>query len=86
MDLTNILAKNKSGDCSGGMYTVLPKTEKEALSSGFKIQGFTELPCAYTNIEIDRRFSYVAILSFNWESDEELILVIVLILRNMVVV
>ena len=28
MDLTNILAKNKSGDCSGGMYTVLPKTEK----------------------------------------------------------
>ena len=73
MNFTNILAENKSGDCSGGMYTVLPKTEKETLSSGFKIQGFTELPCAYTNIMVDRRFSYVATLSLNWESDEELI-------------
>jgi len=68
-NLTETLAESLSGDCSGGGYEIVPEIEKEVISSGFTIESFSELPCVYTNLRLDKRLSYVGTVSFNWESD-----------------
>ncbi len=68
-NLTNIFSSSLPGDCSGGGYKIMPDIKQEEIASGFKIEGFSELPCVYTNLRLDKRFSYVGSVSFNWESD-----------------
>ncbi len=68
-NLTETVAESLSGDCSGGGYEIVPEIEKEVISSGFTIESFSELPCVYTNLRLDKRLSYVGTVSFNWESD-----------------
>ena len=68
-NLTEILADSLPGDCSGGGYEIAPEIEREVISSGFTIESFSELPCVYTNLRLDKRLSYVGSVSFNWESD-----------------
>ncbi|HHX99113.1 TPA: hypothetical protein GX533_00275 [Candidatus Dojkabacteria bacterium] len=65
--LTDVLAHSQPGDCSGGEYAILPDVKKETIASGFKLEGFTELPCLYVNIRLDKRLTYVGTIDVNWE-------------------
>lgn len=66
--LTSLMSQSSPGDCSGGEYSVLPNVEQEKISSGFKLEGYSELPCVYSNLRLDKRMPYVGSISINWET------------------
>jgi len=65
--VTDVLVNSQPGDCSGGKYAILPDVEKEKIASGFKLEGYTELPCLYTSIRLDKRITYIGTIDVNWE-------------------
>ena len=67
-DYTDILSKSKPGDCSGGEYRIMPNVVPQERTSGFVIEGNSDLPCLYTEISLDKRLKYVGEILLNWES------------------
>ena len=65
--VTDVSVNSQPGDCSGGKYAILPDVEKEKIASGFKLEGYTELPCLYTSIRLDKRITYIGTIDVNWE-------------------
>jgi len=65
---TEILSKSKPGDCSGGEYRIMPNVVPQERTSGFVIEGNSDLPCLYTEIRLDKRLRYVGEILLNWES------------------
>ncbi len=70
-NLTKTFSEVEPGDCSGGDYKVLPNVTPQTITSGFTIEGTSQLPCLYTDIKLDKRKEYALKLNFNWENEED---------------
>jgi len=73
-NLTDTFSKSEPGDCSGGDYRVMPNVTPQKITSGFSIEGTSELPCLFTKLRLDMRKFYAMNIDLNWENDGESIL------------